>query len=126
MPFEFMESKGYTRNVLILTQPKGYRKKEISFSKILKVLLRDYPAMRRAMISRHEMYNRQMSEIEKREKKGQALVIRPPEPLGIKRTESDPDELERVYKTGRFIGGKVLNDVIEFKQDGEEKWEQQI
>ena len=30
-----------------------------------------------------------------------ALVIRPPEPLGIHRTERDPDELERVYQIGR-------------------------
>lgn len=32
---------------------------------------------------------------------GAAFVIRPPEPLGIGRTEKNADELERIYQIGR-------------------------
>ena len=78
------------------------------------MLLRDLPAMERAMLKRHEMYNSQMKEIERREKKGQVLVIRPPEDLGIKRTESDPKELERVYEIGRKTGEEMLGSVTAF------------
>lgn len=114
VPFAYMESIGYTKNVIILTRPKGYRKQKGHFSKMFKVLLRDLPAMERAMLKRHEMYNSQMKEIERREKKGQVLVIRPPEDLGIKRTESDPKELERVYEIGRKTGEEMLGSVTAF------------
>ena len=114
VPFAYMESIGYTKNVIILTRPKGYRKQKGHFSKMFKVLLRDLPAMERAMLKRHEMYNSQMKEIERREKKGQVLVIRPPEDLGIKRTESDSKELERVYEIGRKTGEEMLGSVTAF------------
>lgn len=114
VPFAYMESLGYTRNVIILTRPKGYLKVKPRFPKMFKVLLRDYPAMERAMLNRYDMYNKEMKEIEKREKKGQALVIRPPEDLGIKRTEKDPDELKRVYEIGRRTGEDVLGKVRDF------------
>ena len=38
-------------------------------------------------------------------------MIRPPGPLGISRTEKDPDELERVYQIGRREGLRRLAEV---------------
>ena len=114
VPFEFMESIGYNRNVIILTQPKGYRKTKSKLVLFMKMMLRKYPNVYRAIVTRHEMYNRQMDEIDKRETEGTALVLRPEEALGISRTESDPSELERVYKMGREVGEKALPRVKEF------------
>ena len=37
-----------------------------------------HPAVVKAMAERHLMYNRQMEEIEERERDGRAFVIRPP------------------------------------------------
>ena len=98
-----MESIGYDRNLIVLTQPKGYRKSKSSILPLVKWKLRKYPAIVEAMARRHEMYNRQMEEIEEREQAGRAFVIRPPEALGISRTEKNPDELERVYQIGRKV-----------------------
>ena len=64
-------------------------------------MLRKYPAVGEAMAVRHIVYNTQMEEIDRKEERGEAMVIRPPEALGIGRTEKDPDELERVYQMGR-------------------------
>ena len=108
VPFEYMERIGYNKNVIILTQPEGYRKSKASFIPLIKLIMRKYPAVAEAMARRHEMYNRQMDEIKNREKKGSAFVIRPPEALGISRTEDDPNELERVYQLGRSEAEKVL------------------
>ena len=99
VPFRFMEKKGYDRNVIILTQPEGFRKP--ASPAVMQTMLRKYPAIARAMAVRHIRYNRQMDEIAEREQAGKVLVIRPPKALGISRTEKDPDELERVYQTGR-------------------------
>ena len=44
----------------------------------------------------------------KLEKEGKLFVIRPPESLGISRTERRPEELERVYQIGRSEAKKQL------------------
>ena len=100
VPFAYMEKMGYERDMIVLTQPKGYRKEPASHPALMRLLLRRYPAVADAMARRHEMYNRQMEEIDRREASGRSLVIRPPHALGIRRTEKDPDELERVYRLG--------------------------
>ena len=101
VPYEYMENIGYHRNLIILTQPDGYRKHKSSALPFIKLILCKYPAIAKAMAERHEMYNRQMEEINQREKNGVSFVIRPSAPLGIRRIENHPDELERVYQLGR-------------------------
>ena len=99
VPYAYMESLGYDRNVIVLTQPAGYRKKPEA-GPVMKLFLRRYPAALDAMIHRHEMYNRQMDELDRMETERKALVIRPPEDLRIGHTEKHPEELERVYQIG--------------------------
>jgi predicted patatin/cPLA2 family phospholipase len=117
VPYRFMESLGYNRNVIILTQPKGYRKKKSRALPLVRRKLRKYPKLVEAMADRHLMYNGQMDEIDERERAGAALVIRPPEPLKIGRTEKDPDELERVYQIGRREGLRRLDEVRDWLKE---------
>jgi predicted patatin/cPLA2 family phospholipase len=112
VPYRFMEKKGYDRNVIILTQPEGYRKTKSPSA--LQAMLRRYPAISRAMGKRHIIYNRQMEQIEERERQGKAFVIRPPEDLKIGRTEKDPEELERVYQIGRRIASDASEKIRRF------------
>ena len=112
VPYRFMEAKGYDRNVIILTQPKGYTKEPSPG--MMQTMLRKYPRIRKAMAGRHILYNRQMDEINEREEAGISFVIRPPMPLGIKRTEKDPSELERVYQIGREEAEKQLDQIKTF------------
>ncbi|MBR6185403.1 MAG: patatin family protein [Clostridia bacterium] len=100
-PYFYMESIGYDRNVVILTRPADYRKEKNRLLPLIRLRLRGYPSLVRAMETRHEAYNRHIDAIAQREKEGRALVIRPPRPLGIGHVERDPDELERVYQLGR-------------------------
>ena len=100
VPYAYMEQQGYDRNVIVLTQPKGYRKKPEA-SPIMKLSLRRIPKIIEAMEHRHEMYNREMEELDRMEAEKTALIIRPPEDLKIGHTEKNPDELERVYQIGR-------------------------
>ena len=80
----------------------------------MKIALRKYPAISEGMMKRHEIYNRQVEEIEEREINGTAFVIRPPEPIGIGRTEKDPEELERAYQMGRKVAQQVLPHLTAF------------
>ena len=119
IPYRYMEDIGYDRNVIILTQPEGYVKKSFSALPLARLALREYPAVVKALEVRHERYNEQVQEIRERERAGRALVIRPPESLGISRTEKNPDELERVYQLGRKEGTKRLSEVREFLNGAE-------
>ncbi len=114
VPFEYMESIGYNRNVIILTQPKGYVKQKNKGMPLFKIILRKYPEIVKAIGVRHEMYNKQMEEINEREEKGISFVIRPAESLGIGRTESNPAELQRVYDLGRAEAERFLPELKEF------------
>ncbi|MBQ8092323.1 MAG: patatin family protein [Clostridia bacterium] len=114
VPLPYMEHLGYTRNVVILTQPKGYRKTKSSGTPLIRMLLHKYPKMAEAMSVRYLRYNEQIDAIDRKADRGEILAIYPDESLGIKRTESNPDELERVYQLGRRKGQETLNMVRDY------------
>lgn len=101
IPLSFFEGMGYERNLLVLTKPKGYRKKKNSLLPLFKLRLRRYPNLIKTMAKRHEIYNQTIEEIEKAEKEGRIFIIRPPEKLPIGHISHDPDEMQRVYEIGR-------------------------
>ena len=101
IPLQFMESKGYARNVVILTQPAGFVKERMKHFWLAKIFLRKYPALLETLSRRPQMYNEERQYVEKRAQEGQVFVIKPPEPLGVGSVEHNPDELERVYQIGR-------------------------
>ncbi len=114
VPYQVMRDHGYARCLLVLTQPRGYRKKQTLGLPLIRGAMRRYPALVQAMAERYVMYNRQMQEIDEEESAGRMLAIRPPEDLNIRRTERRPKVLERVYRTGRQTGEKHLDDVRRF------------
>lgn len=114
VPYRFMEEEGFRRNVIILTQPKGFVKTENKALPLIRLAMKKYPAVIEAMERRHLVYNREMEEIAEREAAGESFVIRPPEALNIGRVEKDPEELRRVYAIGREEGLRVLNEVKAF------------
>ena len=119
VPYAYMQEQGYDRNVIILTQPKGYRKKQET-TPVMKLLLRQLPKIREAMEHRHEMYNRQMDELDRMETEKTALIIRPPEDLRIGHIEKNPDELERVYRIGRKEAEKRLPEIRQWLRENDE------
>ncbi len=101
IPVRQFEAMGYDRNVVILTQPLGFRKKPDSLLPVMKWYYRKFPRLVEAMAARHEQYNATLDHIARRERAGELLVIRPLEKLPISRTEKDPDKLRQVYEIGR-------------------------
>ena len=114
IPLRSMERRGYPRNVVVLTQPLGYRKKKSSMIPLVQLTMRQYPNLIKAMEVRHIRYNRQTAYVREQELAGKAFVIRPPQDLGISRTENDPAELRRVYDMGRAEMERRLPELREF------------
>ncbi len=101
IPYRKMLEMGYDELVVVLTKEDGYVKKPISPLMADMFYKRKYPKLDYRIKHRHEMYNDQMSELEKLAEDGKIDIIRPHKAFGISRTEKDPEKLEAVYQTGQ-------------------------
>lgn len=100
IPVEAFRKMGYDRNIVVLTQPAGYRKKPQN-PKLARLVYRKYPRFAETLIHRHASYNNTIDRIAELEKSNEIFVIRPSADLRIKRTEKDPARLEEQYNLGR-------------------------
>ena len=114
IPLKYFETLGYERNVLILTQPREYRKKKSSALPLIKLMYRKYPHLVEAMAKRHEVYNATMDYIDEQEATGKILVLRPETPLPVSRVEKDPNKLRIAYEIGRKAAASKLNEIQQF------------
>jgi len=114
IPLSYFEQAGYDRNVVILTQPLGYRKKHSRLMPLMRVGLRKYPQMIKAMDQRHLMYNAELDYVAQAEQEGRCLVIRPDEALPIGHISHNPDEMHHVYELGRQVGERSIKKIKEF------------
>ena len=114
IPLKFMEEKGYDKILVIETQPRDYVKGKQKYMPLVRLMLRKYPGMIKAMEDRYLMYNEEKRYIRDKEKNKEVLVIRPREPLNISPVEKDPGELERVYQLGRAAGEQKLEEIKEY------------
>ncbi len=114
VPFEWFIASGYEKNIVVLTQPKGYVKSKNPLMPLVRLRMRKYPKMIEAMANRHVEYNECLKQLEKREQEGNTLVIRPSAPLGIKRTEKNPEKLKAVYALGRKDAEVMLEKIRAF------------
>ncbi len=114
IPLEYFERQGYERNVVILTQPLGYQKEPNRLMPLMRVVLRKYPLMLKAMDNRHLMYNRQLAYVAEAERQGRCLVIRPDGPIPIGHISHDADEMKRVYELGRSMGERNIEKIKQY------------
>lgn len=114
IPLEYFERIGYDRNVVILTQPEGFVKERNPLMPLMRIALRHYPNMIKAMDTRHLMYNRQLEYVRQAEREGRSLVIRPETAIPIGHISHDPEEMQRVYEMGRQTGEQYINKIKEF------------
>ncbi len=109
IPIRFAEKMGYTKNVVVLTQPEGYVKKPSSMMGLLRRRFKNYPNFVDAMAYRHEMYNDTIQYIYEQEAAGNAFVIRPQHLLPVGRIEHNPKKLRKAYQMGRDAATQVLD-----------------
>ena len=114
IPIDFMRQKGYNRNIVILTRPRGYRKGKNKTRLLSKILLRKYPAMIHAMENRHIGYNKTLEKLKLLEEKGEVFVFCPRKEDLVSRTESNPDELQKIYDAGRRDALEKLDEIKKF------------
>lgn len=111
IPLNYFKRIGYEKNVVVLTQPKGYEKKSNKMMPVIRVKYAKYPNLIKAMKNRHKMYNDQIKYVEEEK---DTLIIRPEFTLPVSRADRDPDNLMRVYDLGRRTALENLDSIKKF------------
>ena len=115
IPLRWMQRQGYDKNLVVLTQVEGYRKKISHIVPLLcRIFMRKYPAIADAMARRHDMYNEQLDYTLSEAKKGNIFLLQPPFSTGIARTERNPEKLKEQYKIGVADAQKHICDIAKF------------
>ncbi len=114
IPLAYFQSMGYEKNIVVLTQPRGYTKKKNKALPLMRWFLKKYPNVVETMAHRHEQYNETLDFIKKEEEKGKVLVICPEEALNIGRMEKQPEKLTEVYEKGRKVAEEQLEKIKAF------------
>ncbi len=114
IPLRYFQEQGFGRNVVVLTQPKGFYKKRTKLMPLFHLFMRRYPAIVQAMSRRHLMYNAELAFLEEQERQGNILLIYPQDTLPIGRTEQDERKMRRVYAMGRAKAEEMLSAIQEF------------
>lgn len=114
VPVRYFESIGYNKNIVVLTQPKDYRKKKNSLLPLIKLKYRKFPEFIKTAEKRHEVYNETLDYIKAKEEKGELLVIRPEVPIPVSKIEKDPEKLKEAYNMGRKTTENRIQEIKEY------------
>ena len=101
IPVRWFEAQGYERQVVILTQPQGFRKQPYSNIKAMKAALHRYPELGKALEDRYLRYNETLDYIAKKEAAGMYFVLRPSVKLPVGPVVHDPEKMNEAYAIGR-------------------------
>lgn len=115
IPVQHALEQGCERMIVLLSKPRGYRMVPQGGKAVYTMALRrKYPQVVEALNHRHEMYNRQMEQLEELVRQGQALVFCPSAEISIGTYTTDPAVMKRLYENGLSDGIKRRKEVEEF------------
>jgi predicted patatin/cPLA2 family phospholipase len=114
IPIKWMQSQGYDKNIVVLTQPEDYVKEKSGVIPLVKLKYKKYPALIERMANRHIMYNETIEYVKSEKEKGNIFVIQPSRPLDVGRLEKDKTKLQAAYETGRSDTEKLLADLRKY------------
>lgn len=98
--------QGYSRNIVVLTRNKGFRKSEKDI-RVPHFIYKRYPRLRVVLSRRCRVYNQQLELVEQLEEAGKILVIRPEKPMQVTRMEKDIGRLYDLYNEGYSCAGNI-------------------
>lgn len=114
IPYKKAMDAGCDKIIVILTREEGYVKPKDKSEGIVRAAYHKYPKLIESFSNRPKVYNESVNELERLEKEGKALIIRPEKIQGVKRTESHPDILLSLYNQGVEVGNKRMDEILKF------------
>ena len=110
IPIKKAIADGNTKHLIVLTQPKGY-KKELSKKNILvaKLLNKKYPNLKTPLLNRHNHYNETVKFCEQLENEGKVVILRPE--YNLDSFEKDINKLKSSYDHGYNLAINHLSEI---------------
>jgi predicted patatin/cPLA2 family phospholipase len=102
IPIEKMQSLGFDKLIVVLTQPYNYKKKQYDnrFLKLIRKKYKKYPIFIEKVENRYKDYNKKLDLIKTLEDDKKIFVIRPPKSIAVKLIERNKDRLQEIYDIG--------------------------
>lgn len=114
IPLSAARNAGFEKFLVVLTQPKGYRKiPPRRLTPFYRSYFRSFPAVGEALLRRWALYNETLDQIEELEASGDAVVFRP-ERVMIRSYERRVDRLAEAYALGREQARREVDVWLEF------------
>ena len=114
IPFEKAFEDGCDRVIVVLTREAGYQKQTTSSVRTLARAFLKYPEIQRDILLRAERYNRCLKRLERYEKEGRCLVIRPTKSKGFGKIEKDFNKILSMYNDGYNQTYSLINEIQRF------------
>lgn len=103
IPFEKALKDGCEKTVVILTRERSYIKEEEKALKLAAFKYRKYPKFADALKKRTEVYNLSHQKVLDLERKGEIFVFAPEDTSNWGRTDSNSENIKRIYEEGRKV-----------------------
>jgi predicted patatin/cPLA2 family phospholipase len=113
-------SEGYTKNVVVLTHPEGYRRRK-ELQPPAWLVYRKYPYLIKTLKNYVAQYNRGLCFAEEEAVAGRTLLIRPSVDLKASRIEKNMDKLIRLYELGLKDGKEAALKLLDLTPPGRYK-----
>ncbi len=104
---------GYEKFFVILSRPKGYRKKSVKIKMTVKSRYWKYPFVAKAIKYRHVKYNKTLDELEELEKQGKAFLVYP-DVMPVSSRETDYGKLYKSFDMGYEQASRDIEKYKEF------------
>ena len=114
IPIKKSLEDGNTKNLVILTRDKNYRKEPFSGKFISKRLYKGYPKLNEAMDNRYKIYNDTLDYIDSSEGTSNLFVIRPKTKLEVGRLEKNRSKLEDLFNQGYQDAKASYEDLVKW------------
>jgi predicted patatin/cPLA2 family phospholipase len=114
IPVRRAADDGWKKRVVILTRPRGYRKKPSRLPGFLLWRYRMFPGLQKKIVSQHMHYNETIDYIEALEAKGEIFVIRPKVEPPAGRVERNFAKVYLTYDQGYDVASACIPDLLTY------------
>lgn len=116
IPIQKSVTDGNRKSVVVLTKEVGFRRKPVDAGQLalIKIRYAKYPKLIELMEHRHIAYNECLDYIERLERKGTVLVIRPQKKSAVRRIERDQDKMQALYREGLRDAQARYEEILRF------------
>ena len=114
IPVKRALADGCDKIVAVLTRPRDYLKKPEMGKAIYSEILKDYPAIIRAMNVRHYIYNTTREYLFKLEEEGKAFIFCPEKSEGVNLISRNKEDLVTMYNVGKVSAEMQIEKLKEF------------